>query len=348
VRGEGVISMKAAVLHKYDSPLVIQDVDIPAIGPKEVLVRVRACGLCGTDLKIASGKFPKIPLPHIPGHEIAGEIHKIGDQVTELRVGERVAVYFYVTCGQCRYCQTGQDSLCIRPKGQVGFHLNGGLAEFVKVPASNVLPIGDNLSFAQAAVLADAVATPYQALVDKANLQRDEVLVIVGAGGLGLHAIQIAKVLGARVMAVDIDDRHLEKAAEVGADILLHPDRDKITDSIRKETGGYGADVVIDLVGLPETLERELEWLRPAGKFLMVGYNLTRPFSWSSFDIVAKGLQIMGVRASTRRNLAEVIQWANEKKIVPIVEDRLPLEEVNQVFERLRSGKIIGRIVLEP
>ena len=129
----------------------------------------------------------------------------MGEKVSGLRAGDRVAVYFYVTCGQCRYCRTGQDSLCIKPKGQVGFHLNGGLAEFLKVPAANVLPIGDVLSFAQAAVLADAVATPYQALVDKARLQRDEVLVVVGAGGLGLHAIQIAKVLGARVIAVDID-----------------------------------------------------------------------------------------------------------------------------------------------
>jgi propanol-preferring alcohol dehydrogenase len=340
--------MKAAVLNHYDAPLTIQEVEIPILGPEDVLVRVRACGLCGTDLKIASGKFPNIPLPLIPGHEVAGEVYRMGEKVSGFRAGDRVAVYFYVTCGQCRYCQTGQDSLCANLKGQVGFHLNGGLAEFLKVPASNVLPIGDNLSFAQAAVLADAVATPYQALVDKARLQRDEVLVVVGAGGLGLHAIQIAKALGARVMAVDIDDRHLEKAAEMGADLLLHPDRDKITDSIRKETGGSGADVVIDLVGLPETLERELEWLRPAGKFLMVGYSPTRPFSWSSFEIVAKGLQIMGVRASTRRHLAEVIKWANEKKIVPIVEDRLPLEEVNQVYDRLRSGKIIGRIVLEP
>lgn len=273
--------MKAAVLNHYDAPLTIQEVDMPAPGPEEVLVRVRACGLCGTDLKIASGKFPNVPLPHIPGHEVAGEVYKIGEKVSGFHAGDRVAVYFYWTCGQCRYCRSGQDSLCTRPKGQVGFHLNGGLAEFLKVPASNVLPIGDLLSFPQAAVLADAVATPYQALVDKARLQRDEVLVIVGAGGLGLHGVQIAKALGARVIIVDIDDRHLEKAAEVGADILLHSGRDRITDSIRKETGGEGADVVMDLVGLPETLDRELEWLRPAGRFLVVGYSTTRPFSWS-------------------------------------------------------------------
>jgi len=340
--------MKAAVLRQYDAPLAIQEVEVPTFGGEDVLVRVRACGLCGTDLKIASGKFPQIPLPHIPGHEIAGEVYQMGEKVSGFRVGDRVAVYFYITCGQCRYCQAGQDSLCVNLKGQVGFHLNGGLAEFVKVPALNILPIGDVLSFPEAAVLADAVATPYQALVDKAGLHRDEVLVIVGAGGLGLHGIQIAKALGARVIAVDVDDRHLEKAAELGADILLHPDQDRIADSIRQETGGDGADAVMDLVGLPETLEQELEWLRPAGKFLMVGYNPNRLFSWSSFDIVAKGLQIFGVRASTRRNLAEVIKWAQQKKIMPIVEDRLPLEEVNRGYDRLRSGKIIGRIVLEP
>jgi propanol-preferring alcohol dehydrogenase len=348
VRIKERISMKAAVLRKYDAPLVIQEVDIPAIGPREVLIRVRACGLCGTDLKIASGKLPKIPLPHIPGHEIAGEVHKIGEQVTEFRVDDRVAVHFYVTCGKCRNCRAGMDSLCENLKGQIGFHLDGGLAEFVKVPASNVLRIGDSISFPQAAILADAVATPYNALKRQAELRQDEVLVVVGAGGLGLHAIQIGKALGAKVIAVDVDDRHLEKAAELGAELTLHPPRDNIIEALREESGGGGADVVIDLVGRPETLERDLEWLRPAGKLLVVGYSPTQTFSVSSLQMVLKGLRIIGCRASTRRDLAEVISWVEEKKILPLVEDILPLAKVNEAYARLRLGQVISRLVIVP
>lgn len=340
--------MKAAVLDRYDAPLAIREVEVPKVGPGEALIRVRACGLCGTDLKIAAGKIPGVPLPHIPGHEIAGEVFEIGPQVKGIKTGDRVAVYFYLTCGRCRYCLTHQDSLCENLKGQLGFQRNGGLAEFVVVPAVNAIPLGGRVSFAQGAILADAVATPYQALRRRAGLRPGEVVIVVGAGGLGLHAVQIAKALGARVLAVDMIESHLKKAAELGADILLHPERDSILEVIRQATGGAGADVVIDLVGQAETLERDLEWLCPAGKLLVVGYSPNRTFAVSSMGMVSRGLQIIGCRASTRQDLAEVISWVEEKKIVPVVEDILPLSKVNEAYDRLRTGKVIGRIVLEP
>ena len=340
--------MKAAVFDRYDAPLAIREVEAPEVGPGQALIRVRACGLCGTDLKILSGKIPGVPLPHIPGHEIAGEVVEIGPGVQGIKTGDRVAVHFYLTCGRCRYCLTQQDSLCENLAGQLGFHRNGGLAEFVAVPAVNALPLGERVSFAQGAILADAVATPYQALRRKAGLRPGEVVIVVGAGGLGLHAVQIAKALGARVLAVDLIESHLQKAAELGADILLLPERDSVLEVIRQATGGAGADVVIDLTGQPETLERDLDWLCPAGKLLVVGYSPNRPFAVSSLNMVLRGLQIIGCRASTRQDLAEVISWVEEKKIVPVVEDILPLSKVNEAYERLRAGKVIGRIVLEP
>jgi propanol-preferring alcohol dehydrogenase len=340
--------MKAAVFDRYDAPLAIREVEAPKVGPGEVLIRVRACGLCGTDLKILSGKIPGVPLPHIPGHEIAGEVAEIGPRVQGIKTGDRVAVHFYLTCGRCRYCLTQRDSLCENLAGQLGFHRNGGLAEFVAVPAVNAIPLGERVSFAEGAILADAVATPYQALRRIARLQPGEVVVVVGAGGLGLHAVQIAKALGAKVLAVDLIESHLEKAAELGADILLRPERDSILEVIRQATGGAGADVVIDLVGQPETLERDLEWLCPAGKLLVVGYSPNRPFTVSSMGMVLRGLQIIGCRASTRRDLAEVISWVEEGKIVPVVEEILPLSRVNEAYDKLRAGKVIGRIVLEP
>ncbi|MFH0813249.1 MAG: alcohol dehydrogenase catalytic domain-containing protein, partial [Pseudomonadota bacterium] len=340
--------MKAAVIERFEAPLVIRDVEVPAIGPEEVLVRVRACGICGTDLKIISGQVSKVSLPHIPGHEIAGEVCEVGDQVKEVSIGDRVAVYSYLTCGQCRYCQAGRDSLCENLKGQVGTNLAGGMADFVKVPASNVLRTGSSIPFPQAALLNDAVSTPYHALRSRAELKEGDVLVIVGVGGLGLHAVQIAKILGAKVFSVDINDRHLEKAAELGADVVLNPNRDDVAQVIYGESGRHGADVVMDLVGQPETLEQDLEWLCPGGKLLVVGYNLTRTFSVLPHTMITRELEILGCRSKNRREVAEVIRWVEEKKIIPVVDELYSLARVNEAYDRLRSGEVMGRVVVEP
>ena len=340
--------MKAAVLESFDAPLVIRDVEIPTIGPEDALIRVRACGVCGTDLKIASGKLPGTPLPHIPGHEVAGEISAVGDRVTGLQAGDRVTLHLYIPCGRCPYCRRGMESLCENLQGHVGFNMNGGLAEYMKVRASNVFPIGESMPYPEAAILTDAVATPFNALRKRAKLRKGESLVVVGTGGLGLHAVQIAKAIGAKVVAVDIDPRHLEKAEECGADLLLNPQKDDVPEKIRKFTR-RGADVIADFVGQPETLEKDPEWLRPGGKLLLVGYSPVRPlFSVSSINMVLGAKEILGCRASTLKDLAEVITWVQEKKIKPIVEDRIPLQEINRVYERLREGKVTGRIVVEP
>ncbi|MCX6001548.1 MAG: alcohol dehydrogenase catalytic domain-containing protein [Chloroflexi bacterium] len=205
--------MRAAVLKQYGSPLTVEEVDDPVLSPNDVMVRVKACSLCGSDLKIASGKFPGTTLPHIPGHEIAGEVYKVGDQVTKLSAGDNVVVYFYVTCGVCRYCKSGNDSLCENLRGHIGFNVNGGMAEFLSVPSSCLIPFGSSISFTHAALMPDAIATSYHALRTQGKLKKGEVAVVIGIGGLGLHAVQIAKALGATVIAVDIDDHHLEKAS---------------------------------------------------------------------------------------------------------------------------------------
>lgn len=340
--------MKAAVIERFDAPLTVRDVEKPVIGSEEVLVRVRACGLCGTDLKIHSGKFSRISIPIIPGHEIAGEVYEVGDQVRKVKVGDRVVVHIYITCGQCRYCRAGRDTLCQNLRGQIGFTVNGGMAEFVKVPATNVLPIGETISFSQAATLPDAVATAYHALCNRATIKKGEILVVVGAGGVGLHAIQVAKALGAKVLAVDVKGNHLEKAIELGADVALNPDRDDIPKAIEREGGKVGAEWVMDVVGQPETLDKDLNWLCPGGKLIVVGYNLTRPFSVFPQMVVSRELEVIGCRGMTRQDLADVIAWVEEGKIVPVVDGILPLSEVNEAYERIRSGRVLGRLVLEP
>ncbi len=340
--------MKAAVIEKFNAPLALLDVDEPRIGADDVLVRVRACGLCGTDLKIAAGRFPEIKLPHIPGHEIAGEVQAVGDGVKQVQPGDRVVVYIYINCGRCRYCLTGRDSLCENLNGRVGFTVYGGMAEWVKVPATNVLPFGEHLEFSKAAALPDAVATVYHALCRRGAVEKDDIVVVVGAGGLGLHAVQIAKSLGARVIAVDIKDSHLEKALLLGAETALNPERENVLDIVRKNSEDRGAEVVIDLVGQAETLSPEIEWLCPGGKLLVVGYNLTHPFAVSSHRMIRNEIDILGCRAMTRQDLADVISWTEAGRISPIVDDILPLDAVNEAYERLKKGETVGRLVLEP
>jgi propanol-preferring alcohol dehydrogenase len=312
----------------------------------DVLIKVRACGVCGTDLKIAAGKIRGTSVPLIPGHEIAGEIAYLGDRVRGLRKGDPVAVHFYVTCGQCRFCLSCQEPLCENLIGQIGFHLNGGLAEFVGVPAVNVLPL-NSVAFSEGAILADAVATPYQALVRHAKLDQDELLVVFGAGGLGLHAVQIGKVLGASVITIDTSEGHLSAARAMGADVTLMVS-DNISGVVKGQSHGRGADVVIDLVGQPETLEKGLEVLGPGGRLLVVGYDVTSTFSVPSIQMVTRGLKILGCRASTRADLADVIEWVETNKVKPIVDEILPLEEVNSAYEKIRQGKVMGRIVIIP
>jgi len=340
--------MRAAVLKQYGAPLIVKAVDDPALNPDDVLVRVRACSLCGSDLKIASGKFPGTPLPHIPGHEIAGEVYKVGNQVTEFSIGDHVVVYFYITCGVCRYCKSGNDSLCENLKGHIGFNVNGGMAEFLKVPSSCLIPFKSDISFTDAALMPDAIATSYHALRTKGNLQKGEVAVVVGVGGLGLHAVQIAKVLGATVVAVDVDDLHLKKASELGADVVLNSNRDNISEAIRMQNTGKGADVVMDLVGQPKLLEDEISYLCPTGRLLVVGYDLTTaPFSIHAAIMVLTEIKIIGCRATNRNDLAEVVKLVEAGKIKPVVSDILPLTDVNKAYQVLREGKVTGRVVLE-
>ena len=196
--------MKALVLHEYNEELRLENVADPTLGPLDILLRVKACGVCGTDLKILSGKIPPpiVTLPHTPGHEIAGEVAEIGSAVRSVTVGERGLVYFYVGCKDCEMCRTGRENICFSIK-RLGFELPGGFAEFVKLPAYNFCPVDEPISYPEMGILPDAVATSYHALKTMAGMKVGEDVMIMGVGGLGIHAVQIAKLMGAKVFAID-------------------------------------------------------------------------------------------------------------------------------------------------
>jgi len=220
--------MQALVLKQPGGPLLLEDVPRPQPGPAEVLVRVRACGLGLTLVWNRQGRGSGEggagdKLPRIIGHEIAGDVVECGFDVQNFRPGDRVTVYYYLTCGDCRWCNVGREDLCDHHAGYVGRQIDGGLAEYVRLPARNLCHIPDAVNYMDAAVTADAVATPVHVLRERAQVKSPETVLIVGAGGgVGIHMVQMARVLGARVIAVDISAEKLALAREMGADEVIN------------------------------------------------------------------------------------------------------------------------------
>jgi D-arabinose 1-dehydrogenase-like Zn-dependent alcohol dehydrogenase len=332
--------VRAAVLERFGEPLVVRDVPDPVAGADDVIVRVRAAGLCGTDLKITSGALPYVHPPVIPGHEVAGELV---DDHGELRRGQRVACYLYESCGDCRLCRLGEPTLC-RALVRIGVHRDGGLAEYLRIPACNALPIEDHVPFELAATSMDAVLTPWRGLRSRAKLREGETLLVVGAGGLGLSAVQVGVALGARVAVVDPSAENRDRATELGAELALAPDA--VAEAL--EWSGGGADVAFDSSGAPEGFRTALDGLRPAGRLVAVGYVVGVDYAFESSRLPLDEVTIVGVRPGTREEAIEVLDAVARGVVLPAVMDSLPLEQVNVALDQLRVGRAIGRMVIDP
>jgi 2-desacetyl-2-hydroxyethyl bacteriochlorophyllide A dehydrogenase len=340
--------MRAAVLKQFNVPLVLEETPDPVAEPGWVLLRVKACGLCGTDLKIVSGMLPGIGLPLIPGHEVAGEVLEVGEGVSDVSPGDRVAILSYVTCGHCLPCQRGWETLCLNVTGVIGFSLNGGCAELIKAPAANLLPLSSKISFEEASILTDAVATTYHALNERAQARAGQTVALVGVGGLGLHAVQIAKAMGLRVFAIDVDQAHLERASKLGAEVIINSAKENAVEKMTAATGGNGVEILIEMSGSPEAARMGVSLLGLRGKMVLVGYHPDKTFETSAFALLRKEAEIYGSRGSTRRDLAKVIELVEAGKIKPMIHDVVPLSQVNQAHQKLKSGQVVGRLVLKP
>ena len=340
--------MRAMMLRVHGEPLRLEDVPVPEPGPGEVLVRVGACGICGTDLKIAAGLMKGTRIPNIMGHEPAGEVAKVGPGVTTVKPGDRVFVHFYVTCGMCEFCLSGRETICRRQPGRVGWEMDGGFAEYLKVPAQNAIPVPQTVSVEEAALLGDAIGTAYHAVNSRARLLSGDVGLVMGAGGVGLHLVQVAKVAGARVIAVDIDDKKLEMARELGADDVVRYDAKTYVDDVRGLLGGDGVHAVFETVGLPETFERNLAVLRPAGRLVIIGYKPGTTFPVDPLRMLLDEVEILGSRAVTKPELQAVVRLVARGQVKPIITRRFKLEQVNEALEELRQGRIMGRAVILP
>jgi D-arabinose 1-dehydrogenase-like Zn-dependent alcohol dehydrogenase len=331
--------VRAAVLQRFNEPLQVSDRPAPEPAEGEVLVRVRATGLCGTDLKVVSGSLASIHPPVIPGHEVAGEVVGGSD---DLRDGQRIAAYMYETCGDCRTCLLGHTAICPNLV-RIGLERDGGLAEYMSLRRENALPIGNTVSFAAAAVSMDSVLTPWCGLRRRAQLQAGEDLVVVGAGGLGLNAVQIARFLGARVAVIDPQSDHRERACELGAELGVGPEG---IEAVRVWSDG-GADVVLDSSGAASGFRAAFHSVRRGGRIVCCGYQVGAEYAFESSRVVLEELTLLGARVGTREDARDVLRAVEDGAIRPAIMDALPLERVNDALDRLRAGEVLGRLVVD-
>lgn len=334
--------MKAALLREIGRPLVIDEVPEPKLGYGEALVRVKAVGICHSDLEIIDGKIPlPRPLPHILGHEVAGIVEAVGEGVAHVKPGDRVALsWLWWTCGRCRYCLAGRENIC-ENQLNTGYSVDGGYAEFVKAPATHLLRIPDNVPFPEATSATDAVATPYRALTFASRVYPGDLVAVFGIGGLGHNAVQITKVLGARVVAVDVLDAKLELAKEVGADYVVNASKEDPVKFIR-DLGG--ADVALPTVESLKAMRQAYESLRTGGTLVLIGLPVGE-LSLPVIDWVLRDIRVVGNIGFTRGDILQSMKLVSEGRVKPRVE-LFRFEEVNEAIEKLRKGEVKGRAVL--
>ncbi len=338
--------MKAMLLKQFGERLLMEDVAEPEIGSHDAVVKVRACGVCRTDIKIRNGEMAKvaIKLPHILGHEAAGEVVCVGDDVSNIKAGDRVAIAPSIACGVCRPCSMGRENLCANMI-VLGFHRHGAFAEYLVAPAKQLLKVG-KMRFDHAAVCTDAVMVPYHAIRKQGAVKAGDKVLIAGVGGLGCHALQIAKLFGAYVIAADVSEEALAAARSLGSDATVNSRAGDSLQRIRRITEGAGVDVVIETVGTPETLAWTLPSLAKGGRLVLVGYAPGKPFGVDSVPLVLDEWEIIGSHGATKCDLAEVIDLVGRGQIRPQVSLTFPLAEANEALAALAGGAVIGRAVL--
>ncbi|MCL6450878.1 MAG: alcohol dehydrogenase catalytic domain-containing protein [Acetobacteraceae bacterium] len=344
--------MRAMVLEEYGKPLVLKQLDVPKPKAHEVVIRVKACGMCGTDLKIAAGKIPDTRIPVTMGHEPAGEVVDVGSEVTSLKPGDRVFAHFYVTCGRCEFCRTNRESICRNLIGRVGFEVDGGYADYLKLPETSFVKFPDNISYEEAAVLGDAVGTAFHALYNRGRLMPSQTVLVMGVGGVGLHVVQVAKAFNARVIGVGRDPQKLELAKQYGADEVVQY-TEPTDDYVRRvkgllEEGDHGVHIVVETVGTPASMEANLKLLRPGGRMVIVGYLPGTTFRVDPLWQLLEEVEILGSRACTKTELQAVVKLVARGLVRPVITQRFELPEVNRAFEELRQNKILGRAVVVP
>jgi D-arabinose 1-dehydrogenase-like Zn-dependent alcohol dehydrogenase len=285
---------------------------------------------------------PALKLPHVAGHEIAGVVESAGPS-TSLRSGQRVAVYNYWACGTCRSCRAGEETVCLNLRGWVGFTSPGGFQEYLVVPEKYALPLPDSIPDEQAAALSCATGTSYRAVISRGKVAAGESVLVVGAGGVGLQAIQVARAAGGRVFAADVDARKLARARELGA--TTAPEGVETLGWLRDRTDA-GFDLVIEAAGKAESLALAGAAARPGGRVVMVGYTVGERFPIPSSETVLGEVSYIGSRYVKRDELARAVELVASGAVNPALDEIFELRDANSAMQRLTSGAACGRVVL--
>lgn len=335
--------MKAAVLKEFGRPLTVEVMDIPLPGPDEVLVKVMASGLCVSDVHIQDGIISSVRVPYIPGHEMAGVVAELGENVKEngLKIGQHVVCGIDIVCGKCTLCRMGRENLC-RERVRVGFERNGSHAEYAVVPYTNLFPISESIPFEQAAIIPDAVACMYHAIRHQGQVQQGSKVLFYGTGALGLQGVQLAKVFGCEIFAAARTQAKLDKAAQFGAAHLINTRRQDLYAEINAQTDGEMCDVIFDLVGNTDTVDMLLRCVRPGGKLVALAYGENH-FTVNCQELVIQEKEVLGIRGSTRQDLMDSIKLVESGKIVPYVSKTYTLDQINEALDSLRACQSLGR-----
>jgi alcohol dehydrogenase, propanol-preferring len=336
--------VRAARFYGPNQPLRVEELELPPLSSDEVRVRVRAAGVCGTELHFLDGLYPPAKVPMVLGHEVAGEVVEAGSAVRDMEPGARVAVFYYLFCRHCRWCRAGLQQLCGDLRGLFAFMSDGGFAEYVTVPWYCLVPLPPELAFVQAAPLCCSAGTAIHATA-QSGLRLGEVAVVVGAGGVGLSLIQVAKLQGAPVLAVARSPRKLAAARDLGADAAAAPSEAEV--ALWELTGGLGADVVFDCVGSEQTMALATRMLGKRGRLVLVGYTEAM-LRISPLSLVVAEQQIRASVGNTLAELVQAVDLAAGGQLRSVVDQVVPLEEINTALGRLHDGDVVGRLVVTP
>ena len=335
--------MRAMVVGKWGEGFKLEERLDPQPAPGEAVMKVRAAGVGLTLVTMRTGIFGGTA-PRIMGHELGGDIIAVGDGVENVKIGQRCAVYFYLNCGHCRWCRNGRETLCENHGGYVGVHRDGGYADFLSLPSENFLPIPDNLDYEGAAIAADAVNTPWHCMRERAQINpHDDVMLVGAGGGVGIHGVQVAKIFGARVIAVDITEEKLELASKWGADEVVNFRAiEDLAAEAKRLTDGKGVDAAIDFVGKPETFQACIDGLAVGGRAVVIGAQ-PGDVKVNPVNLVITEQIVTGSRHSTRAELIETMNIMARGLVTPVVGKRLHFTEVEELFQDLQDEKLLGR-----
>jgi 2-desacetyl-2-hydroxyethyl bacteriochlorophyllide A dehydrogenase len=337
--------MRAAVFRQIGQPLALEEIPKPKIGPEDVLIETRACGICRTDVHILDGLAYIPKLPHVPGHEPAGVVAEIGEKVRHLKPGQRVLPHLFLTCSQCYYCRVGRDSLCSQLKGILGVTIPGGFAEYFVAPARNLFVLPDAIPFEMGGLVSCAVITAIHAF-RKARLSANDCAVIVGGGGIGQLLIQILKAAGVRVAVIGRSEETLEIARSLGADVAVRSGAEDTIRQIRQLTGGSGVQCVFDCVGIAKTMDESASYVMDGGKIIVIGEEAEFP-AIDTVHIAQRELEIIGSRNGSKQDVIDCLDMMNRGLIKPTIVKKFSLDEIGEAIDVVRHGQAHGRVVIE-